>query len=76
LRSGDLLEYLSKIYGGVFAIDENVQFYRLKETKNLKNYERNLMVKKNLEWEWGQIKDVDRKKTVKKILRYNGIWVK
>lgn len=73
LRNGGLLNFLSKIYGGIFVIDEYAQFYRPAEVKKLKNYEGNLMVKKNLGWEWGQVKNVDWKKVIKKILRYNGL---
>ena len=76
LRNGELLNFLSNIYGGIFVIDEYRQFYRLAEVKSLKNYKGNLMVKKNLKWEWKQIKDIDRKKVVKKILGYNGLWRK
>ena len=73
LRNRKLLDFLNKVYGGIFAIDEYVQFYRLRDIKKLENFEGNLMVKKNLGWEWGQIKNVDWKKMIKKLLSYNGL---
>jgi len=69
-RNRKLLDFLSNIYGKIFAIDEYVQFYRLKDIKKLKNFRGNLMVKKNLGWEWGQIKDIQIKKWIKKLERY------
>ena len=76
LRNRQLIKFLSKIYGEIYAIDEYCQMYWLVEAKKLEKFAGNLMVKKNLGWEWGQIKNVDWRKVIKKYLVYNQLWRK
>ena len=68
-RDKKMIEFLRQVYGSIFWIDEYGQTYRKISDGELDEMEGNLMVKKGLGWEWGQVKDIRVKKWIKRWIK-------
>ena len=68
-RNKKMIEFLRQVYGAIYWIDEYGQTYRKIRDEELGEVEGNLMVKKGLGWEWGQVKDIRIKKWIKRWIK-------